>query len=113
MTLEEAFKKREEEVKVYSQQRGDPVFAKYGVLIEKMSHLVMDYLHENSIDGNVDAGMIHGVYFAHCWSLARFIKIIDGITGAHTEGIAKETLDICLESENIDDKLIAIGKEGN
>ena len=113
MNLEEAFKKREEEVKEYGRMKDEPLYVRYGVLIERMSHLVMEYLHENGIDGNVDANLIHGVYFAHCWSLARFVKIIDGISGAHTEEVVKKILDLCLQGEHLDDQAIALGKEGN
>ncbi|MBR5739885.1 MAG: hypothetical protein IKX81_01185 [Firmicutes bacterium] len=109
MTLEQVFKKREEDVKAYSELMNNPMFAKYGVLVEKISHVVMEYLHENGIDGNVDKDLISGVYFAHCWSLARFSRIFDGLTGASTGEITKAILDLCLDGEELNDVAIALG----
>ena len=113
MSLEELFKKREEDVKAYGDLNNNPSFATYGVLIEKISHEVMDYLHKNGIDGKVDRDLIQGVYFAQCWSLARFVKIFDKALGIDTRKIVMGVLDLCLMGEEINDKSIDIKKEGN
>lgn len=113
MSLEELFKKRKEEVKAFGDLNNNPSFATYGVLIEKISHLVMDYLHENGIDGKVDRNLIQGVYFAHCWSLARFSKVFDKCLGIDTSKIVMSILELCLQGENINDQSIELKKEGN
>lgn len=113
MNLEELFKKREEEVKAYSELKNNPSYAMYGVLVEKISHVVMDYLHENGIDGKIDKDLIQGVYFAHCWSLARFVKIFDKVLGIDTGKIVMGVLELCLQGEELNDKTIALKKEGN
>lgn len=113
MSLEELFKKREEDVKAYGDLNNNPSFATYRVLIEKISHEVMDYLHKNGIDGKVDRDLIQGVYFAHCWSLARFVKIFDKSLGIDTRKIVMGVLELCLMGEEINDKSIEIKKEGN
>lgn len=113
MSLEELFKKREEEVKAFGDLNNNPSFATCGVLIEKISHVVMDYLHENGIDGKIDRNLIQGVYFAHCWSLARFSKVFDKCLGIDTSKIVMSILELCLQGENINDQSIELKKEGN
>lgn len=113
MNLEELFKKREDEVKAYGELNNNPSYAAYAVLVEKISHVVMNYLHENGIDGKVDRNLIQGVYFAHCWSLARFVKIFDKCLGIDTSEIVTSILELCLQGEEINNKSIEVKKEGN
>ena len=67
----------------------------------------MDYLHENGIDGKIDRNLIQGVYFAHCWSLARFSKVFDKCLGIDTSQIVMSILELCLQGENINDQSIS------
>ena len=103
---------KEEEVKAYGGQVQSTLFTRYGILTERITKTVLEYLREEGVDGNVDSEMMVGVYFAHCWSVARFAKIFDGILKGNTKKELPHVLELCLNAEDLADKEVELGNEG-
>ena len=112
MNLEELFKKKEEEVRAYGGSMQNDLYTRYGVLTERISKTVLEYLHEEGVDGDVDSDMMVGVYFAHCWSVARFAKIFDKVLDRNTKEQLPRVMELCLNAEDLADKEVELGKEG-
>lgn len=111
MTIEELYNKKVEEIKAFGSQTQNELFVRYGILMERISKTVLEYLHEEGKDGQVDGEMIVGVYFAHCWSVARFAKFFDSFNGSTTKEMLPHLLELCLNAEDLVEKEIRFGKE--
>lgn len=111
MTIEELYNKKAEEIKAFGSQAQNELFVRYGILMERISKTVLEYLHEEGKDGQVDGEMVVGVYFAHCWSVARFAKIFDSLTGSTTKEMLPHVLELILNAEDLVEEEIRLRKE--